>query len=45
MPFATTRMVLEVIILSKSDDNTYMWNLNYDRSEFTDKTETDSQTE
>ena len=50
MPFATTWMDLEIIILSKSDrerqiphDITYMWNLKYDTNEFTYKTETDSQ--
>ena len=45
MPFATTRMDLEMITLSKSDDITFMWNLNYDTSELIYRTETDSQTE
>ena len=45
MPFATTWMDLEMIILSKSDDITYMWNLNCETSEFIYRTETDSQTE
>ena len=43
MPFATTWMDLEMIILSKSDDITYMWNLNCETSEFIYRTETDSQ--
>ena len=43
MPFATTRMDLEMITLSKSDDITFMWNLNYDTSELIYRTETDSQ--
>ena len=53
MPFAATRMGLEIIILSevKSEkerqiphDITYMWNLKYCANEPTYKTETDSQT-
>ena len=54
MPFAATRMQLEMIILSevKSErerqipyDITYTWNLKYDTNEPIYKTETDSQTE
>ena len=53
MPFAATWMKVENIKLSevKSDrerqipyDITYMWNLKYDKSEPTYRTETDSQT-
>ena len=53
MPFAATRMGLEIIILSevKSEkerqiphDIIYMWNLKYCANEPTYKTETDSQT-
>ena len=50
MPFAATRMDLEIIILSKSErerqipyDITYMWNLKYDTNEHIYETETDSQ--
>ena len=49
MPYATTWIQLEIIILSKSErerqipcDSTYMWNLKYDTNEFI--YETDSQT-
>ena len=52
MPFATTWVELEIIILSEVSqkerempyDTTYMWNLNYDTNELIYKTETDSQT-
>ena len=52
MPFAATRMDLEIIILSEvpkrerqtPHDITYMWNLKYDTNELIYKTETDSQT-
>ena len=48
MPFAATRMDLEMIILSevKSDkdryDIAYIWNLKYDTNELIYETETDS---
>ena len=54
MPFAATRMDLEIIILSEVKlererkipyDITYMWNLKYDTNELTYETETDSQTQ
>ena len=51
MPFATTWMGLEIIILSKAIkrktipcDITYMQNLKYDTNEPFYKTETDAQT-
>ena len=53
MPFAATRMDLEIIILSEVNqtdivyqiyDITYMWNLKYDTNELIYETETDSQT-
>ena len=53
MPFAATRMDLEIIILCEvkshrerqmSYDITYMWNLKYDTNELIYKTKTDSQT-
>ena len=55
MPFAATWMDLENIILCEVSrdekdtyrmyDTTYMWNLKYDTSELTFKTEADSETE
>ena len=49
MPFATTRMDLEIFILNEvrqtSHDFTYMWNLKYGTNELIYETETDSQTE
>ena len=52
IPFATTWIDLEIIILSKVSqkerqtpyDITYMWNLKSDTSELIHKTETDSKT-
>ena len=51
MPFATTWMDLEIIILSKSERErqmsygiTYMWNIKNDTNVLIYKTETDSQT-
>ena len=50
MPFATTWMDLEIIILSEvrerqiPQDITYKWNLKYDINELIYETETDSQT-
>ena len=50
MPFAATRMNLEIIILSKSDterqtpcDITYMWSLKYDTNELTYETQSGTQ--
>ena len=51
MPFAAAWINLEMIIVSEvsqrqiSYDITYMWNLQSGTSEFTYKTETDSQTQ
>ena len=52
LPFAATRMDLEVIILSQVSQKrqiqyhiTYMWNLEYDKHEHIYNTETDSQTQ
>ena len=51
MPFATTWVELEIIILSEVSqrempyDITYMWNLNYDTNELIYKAEADSQTQ
>ena len=48
MPYATTWMQFEIIILSKSERErqipyiTYMWNLNYGTYEPICKTQTDS---
>ena len=49
MPFAATRMDLEIIILSEVRDKyhmisliTYMWNLKYDTNELIYKTAIDS---
>ena len=48
MPFAGTRMDLEIIILTEvSQKETYdiiLWNLKYDTNETIYETETDSQT-
>ena len=51
MPFAATRMDLEIVILSKSDGErqipyaiTYIWNLKYGTNELIYKAETGSQT-
>ena len=49
MPFATTWMDLEIIILSEVTQKDryhmfqYLWNLQYDISEFIHRKETDSQ--
>ena len=52
MPFVTTWINLDIIILSEVSQKekrqilyniTYMWNLKYDTSELTYKTETDPQ--
>ena len=53
-PSTATRMDTEIVMLSKSEDDKYctvslmcgifMWNLKYDTSELTSKTETDAQT-
>ena len=53
-PSTATRMDTEIVVLSKSEDDKYctvslrcgifMWNLKYDTSELTSKTETDAQT-
>ena len=52
MPFLATWMDLDIVILievsqtkTRSYNITYMWNLKYDTSELTYKTETDSQTQ
>ena len=50
MPFATTRMDLNIIILSTVSQKdkyhiTYMWNLKPDTNELIYKPETDSQTQ
>ena len=50
LPFASTWMVLEIIILSQTEkrqilyDITYMWNLKNNANESIYKAETDSQT-
>ena len=51
MSFAVRQMQLEMIIPSKSErqrqipyDNTYVWNLQYDRNDLIYETETESQT-
>ena len=47
MPFAATKMQLEIVLLSKIERQTpydinYMWNIKYDTNELIYKTETDS---
>ena len=50
LPFATTWMDLEIVILSEASqrqisyDITYMWNLKYDTNQHIYETKTDSQT-
>ena len=49
MPFAATKMVLEIITLSPETErqipylSTCLWNLKYDTNELTYEAETDSQ--